>query len=392
MPTRHTLLVIDDEPEVVQSVHDLLRREARVLGATGAEEGLQILRAEDVHIIMSDQRMPGITGVELLRRARAERPDSVRLLFTGYADIKAVIDAINQGNVYRYISKPWDPVELQMIVRQAGEHYDLLAERRQLLADLERKNAELEQANAELHNANQLKEAFIRVASHELRTPLTILLALPELARRLPGVTPDLTGWLERIQASSQRLYRLVEQMLKMLQAGRFERPLERRPVDFAALVREAAEDVRPFVQQRRQQLDLDLPADLGTIQVDPGKIRDSLDNLLLNAIKFTHDGGRIAVQACRHDGAVSIQVRDSGIGISAADRAHLFEPFFTQVDVSTHSSGSFEFGRRGLGLGLSLARAFVQMHGGSLTVESTPGQGSLFTITLPQPQAGGPG
>ena len=137
MPTRHTLLVIDDEPEVVQSVHDLLRRDARVLGATGADEALQILHREDVHIVMSDQRMPGTTGVELLRRARADKPETIRLLFTGYADIKAVIDAINQGSVYRYITKPWDPDELQTIIRQAGDQYDLLTERRQLLADLE---------------------------------------------------------------------------------------------------------------------------------------------------------------------------------------------------------------------------------------------------------------
>jgi signal transduction histidine kinase len=82
------------------------------------------------------------------------------------------------------------------------------------------------------------------------------------------------------------------------------------------------------------------------------------------------------------------LQVRDSGVGISPADLPHIFEPFFTEVDVSRHSSGQFEFGRRGLGLGLSLARAFVQAHGGTLDVDSTPGQGTTFTVTLPVRQA----
>src|SRR5260370_15483148 len=105
MTRRHTVLVVDDEPDVVQSVQDLLRLDYRVLGATRAEEALKLVQEEEVQIVMTDQRMPAMTGVEFLRRLRGEHPDAIRLLFTGYADIKAVIDAINQGKVYRYITK-----------------------------------------------------------------------------------------------------------------------------------------------------------------------------------------------------------------------------------------------------------------------------------------------
>src|SRR4051794_32129113 len=244
MARRHVLLVVDDEPDVVQSVRDLLRREYQVYGATSAGQGMEVLHDREVHLVMADRRMPGTTGVEFLARVRREHPDAVRLLFTGYADVKAVIDAINEGYVYRYLTKPWDPGELEAVLRQAGEHYDLLAERRRLLADLRARNEELRQAN-------ELKEAFIRVASHELRTPLTILLGLPELALRTPGLGPAAEGYFQRIHKAGLRLHRLVEQLIKMLQAGQFERPLERRPTDLAALVREAADDVRPFVQQR---------------------------------------------------------------------------------------------------------------------------------------------
>jgi signal transduction histidine kinase len=375
---RHTLLVVDDEPDVVQSVQDLLRLDYRVLGATSAVEGMRLLEDSEVHIVMTDQRMPGMTGVEFLTKVRGEHPEAIRLLFTGYADIRAVIDAINQGNVFRYITKPWDPEELQSVIKQAAEQYDLLVERKRLLAELQAKNRELERAN-------QLKDAFIKVASHELRTPLTILQGLTELAMRSPDLAPVLRDWLTGIERAGQRLTRLTQQIIQMLLAGKFEVPLDRQPTDLESLLREAAGDIRPFIEQRKQTLELDVAPDLGMVDVDAGKIRIVLDNLLLNAVKFTQDGGKISVRARRlTGGGVEIQVTDTGVGIDPDALAHLFEPFFTGFDVSRHSSGHFEFGRRGLGLGLSLARAFVEMHGGLITVASTAAKGSTFTVTLP--------
>jgi signal transduction histidine kinase len=376
---------MDDEPDVVQSVQDLLRLDYRVLGATRAREAFQMVKEEEVHIVMTDQRMPEMSGVEFLQQIRAEYPDAIRLLFTGYADIKAVIDAINQGNVYRYISKPWDPDELQTIIRQAAQQYDLILERKRLLAELQIKNRELASANMELLQANELKEAFIRVASHELRTPLTILFGLVQLALRTSGMGPPPRGWLSRMEAACERLNRLADQLIKMLSARQFERPLERRPTDLTALVNQTAQDVGPFIEQRCQELSLDLAPDLGTITIEPDKIRDCLDNLLLNAVKFTPDGGKIQVGAKRKpDGAVEIRVTDSGVGIDAASLPHLFKAFFTELDVTRHSSGHFEFGRRGLGLGLSMVKAFVEMHGGQVSVTSEPGKGSSFVLTLP--------
>jgi signal transduction histidine kinase len=386
MARRHTILVVDDEPDVVQSVQDLLRLEFRVLGTTRAVEGLKILQEHEVHIVMTDQRMPEMTGVEFLSRIRGEHPDAIRLLFTGYADMKAVVDAINQGNVYRYISKPWDSDELQALMRQAAAQYDLIVERNRLLKELQVKNEELEKANTDLKQANELKEAFIRVASHELRTPLTILYGLTELALRTPDVPEPVRDRLTSIHRACERLNRLVEQLIKMLSAGQFERQLDRRTSDLAALLNKAAQDVRPFVDQRCQELVLDLAPDLGSIEVEAGKIRDSLDNLLLNAVKFTPDGGKIQLSGRRAlNGDAEISVRDSGVGIHPAHRAHLFTAFFTGFDVSRHSSGKFEFGRQGLGLGLSLVKAFVEMHGGKIDVTSEPGKGSTFTMTLPR-------
>jgi response regulator RpfG family c-di-GMP phosphodiesterase len=115
-PARHTLLIVDDERDVLDSLRHLFHREYRVLTAEGGEPALEALATQDVHVILSDQRMPGLTGDALLGRVRRTHPDVVRMLFTGYADLDAVVRAVNDGNIYRYIVKPWDSAELESVV------------------------------------------------------------------------------------------------------------------------------------------------------------------------------------------------------------------------------------------------------------------------------------
>jgi signal transduction histidine kinase len=383
--SKHCLLVVDDEPDLVQSVQDLLRFDFRVLGATRATEGMRIMEREKVDIVMTDQRMPEMTGVEFLKHLRERYPDTTRLLFTAYADIEAVTDAINQGSVYRYISKPWEPHELREVLRQAVEYHDLLTERKRLLQELQEKNRQLEAANAELLRGNELKKCFIKVASHELRTPLTIVMGLSDLAQRAEDVDPLLRDWLERIHLGSLRLNDRVDLMIKLLMADRFDRPLTPRAVDLGHLLRDSASEVTTFIEQRKQKLVVELPEILGTVHVEPDKLHDSVVQLLVNAIKFTPDGGEIRLSARRLlDGQAEITVADTGVGMDEISRARVFDPFFTRFDVSRHSSGVFEFDRRGLGLGLTVVKAFVEMHGGQVRVDSEPGKGSTFTIVLP--------
>jgi DNA-binding NtrC family response regulator len=133
---RHPILIVDDEAEILFSLRALLRREFEVYTAESGAQALELLRQHKVHVIMSDQRMPEMTGVELLSRSREECPHAMRIIFTGYADLKAVIDAVNRGEIYRYLTKPWDPDDLSLVLREACEHYEQLAERRRLLAEL----------------------------------------------------------------------------------------------------------------------------------------------------------------------------------------------------------------------------------------------------------------
>ncbi len=154
-PSKHTLLVVDDEPDVCDSVHDLLRREFKVLKAKSAAEGYKVMETEEVHIIMTDQRMPQVTGVELLKRIRAGHPQAVRMLFTGFADLEAIIAAINQGHIFQFLKKPWQPEELEAAVREAAQEYDRLVEQADTLQELQTEIGELRSRVATLESQMQ---------------------------------------------------------------------------------------------------------------------------------------------------------------------------------------------------------------------------------------------
>lgn len=140
---RHTLLVIDDEMDVCDSVHDLLRRDFNVLKARSADEGLKLMKEHEVHIIMTDQRMPKGTGVELLTTAFRGQPHAIRMLFTGYADLDSIIQAINQGHIFKFLKKPWQPSELEEAVAEAAAEYDRLIAQSELLATLQTELSQL---------------------------------------------------------------------------------------------------------------------------------------------------------------------------------------------------------------------------------------------------------
>ena len=379
---RPTLVVVDDEPEVLRSLHDLFRLEYRVHTFGRAVEALEALGTlGDVAVILSDQRMPEMTGVEFLEKARRTHPDATRLLITGYADIKAVIDAINQGHIARYITKPWDSEELAAVVRASAEKHDLIVEKKRLIV-------ELKETNARLLAANRLKGKFIEVASHELNTPVTVVLGLAELWKLTMGECASMAerAWVERIHGAGQRLASTVERMLKLLKSDQLAPTVAIEEVELEPLLRRSIGELQPFLVARNQEILVKVAPDLGSADVDPLKVADILTNLIVNAIKFTPDGGTITVDAgSEGPDRVRFRVTDRGQGIPLDDCSHLFEPFFTGNDTMHHSSGEYQFGKRGMGLGLCLVKAFVELHGGSVDVETAAGQGSCFSFTLPR-------
>ena len=174
------VLVIDDEPEITASVAALLEPDYRVITARSADEGLALLRDNSVAVILTDQRMPGGTGSELLARSLDIAPEASRILFTGYSDITAVIDAVNEGQVYRYVTKPWQPDELRAVLSDGLDRHRLVVENRRLITELTEANATLERRVEErtqrLRDQNQaLREAHRRIEELSRRDALTSL-------------------------------------------------------------------------------------------------------------------------------------------------------------------------------------------------------------------------
>jgi signal transduction histidine kinase len=384
---RHTLLVVDDELDVLESLRHQFHRGYRVLTSSSGQQAIEMLERDNVELILSDQRMPGMSGDQFLREARRLKPDAIRMLFTGYADMQAVISAVNEGNIFRYIMKPWDSAELEAIIRQGVEQYELLAERKRLVTELQAANTELLRANDELARAGQLKTAFIEVASHEFNTPITLVLGLTELLRLCNSARSDQENEiLRQITTSGKQLARLVTNMLTLLRAEDFRKTLERRPIELAELIRHAGDQVRLFTQARKIELQIKMADGMGAFEIDADKISAVLVNLLTNAIKFTPDGGTIELTARLSAADVAeIMVNDRGVGLEPHELRHVFQPFFTQLDPSRHSSGDFGFCKRGLGLGLSIAKQFVEMHGGQISALSRDEGGTQVIVYLPR-------
>lgn len=389
-----TFLVVDDEPDILDAIKRLFRRQYRVLTAQTAEEAFELLASEPVQVVMTDQRMPRTSGVEFLTELRQRYPDVVRVLLTGYSNIDNIVDAINEGHVYRYISKPWNPSELKLFVAQAFDHYSAQRERQQLVSELQDANRKLEQQNAMLTKVNEeltmldrMKTVFMEVVSHELNTPIAVLLGYSFLLNRELGDTDNkvVEKAMAGVEGAGNRLKNITSRIFKMMETESQTRHLDLSTVDVAAFFDQLLDQVEPFLEKREQTIRLDIEHGV-TFEADLDKLNDIFINLVMNAVKFSYDGAEIVIEARPSPGdRVEVRVVDFGIGITDEDLEQVFDAFFSTFESRYHSSGEFEFGKRGIGLGLSVAKKFTEMHGGSISVTSEEGKGSVFSVTLPR-------
>jgi signal transduction histidine kinase len=237
---------------------------------------------------------------------------------------------------------------------------------------------EIEITSRQLEVASQHKSEFLANMSHELRTPLNAIIGFSEvLTERMFGeLNEKQEEYLKDIYASGTHLLSLINDILDLskIEAGRME--LELTDFDLPTALDNALMLVRERAGRRSLTLHKDVDAGIGQVQADERKIRQVVLNLLSNAIKFTPEGGRIEVGAVPRDGSVEISVSDTGVGIAPEDQGAIFEEF-RQV-------GTAEKKAEGTGLGLTLCRKFVELHGGKIWVKSQLGAGSTFTFTLP--------
>lgn len=362
-------------------------QDARVIGAflsasrsfafelcwkTQLQQGLARLEHEEFDVVILDLNLPGSSGIETFSRTYAKAPHVPIVILTGEAQIDTATSALEQGAQDFLLKGEIDQKALVRSLTFAIERHARKAAEATLLA----KEEELQ--------VTRLREAFVQVASHELRTPLAIIVGMTKLATRLGDVDDPLRSWLVTISRATKRLEQAVDQMIALVLENRHQEQLSLERTDVGEFLRKAVADAWFFVESRQQRLSLSIENDLGKLEIDRAKIHNCLDHLLFNAIKFTPDGGHIEVAAKRDENEIAIRVSDTGMGIDEASLPHIFDAFFTGFDISHHSSGKFEYQSKGLGLGLTTARLFVGMHGGSIDVSSEPGRGSIFTIHLP--------
>ncbi|MEE8265186.1 MAG: ATP-binding protein, partial [Acidiferrobacterales bacterium] len=284
-------------------------------------------------------------------------------------------DRIIGGLVVRRKTAGEFPPEILNLLQTFATHSALAIQNARLFREIEAKSRQLE-------IASQHKSQFLANMSHELRTPLNAIIGYSEMLQEeaedlgQEGFVPDLNN----IHVAGKHLLSLINDILDLskIEAGKMELFLE--SFEIPSLVRDVVVTIQPLVEKNANTLNVDCPDDLGDMHADLTKVRQALFNLLSNACKFTERGTitfNVSQETMEDNPWVSFQVRDTGIGMTSEQMQKLFEAF-SQADAST----TRQFG--GTGLGLAISRKFCQIMGGDITVESTFGQGSTFTIRLP--------
>ena len=351
------ILYIDDEINNLNAFKANFRRSYEIYTATNTLEARKTLQSIPVHVILADQRMPGTTGVEFFNAIKQNYPDPIRILLTGYTDVEALIDAINKGQIYRFIRKPWDDYDLQNTISNAYEIYVTKKE-------LESKIEELEKTNDELSR-------FIYSASHDLRSPLMSVLGIINLSK-LDQTIVDPNGYVKMIETSILRLDSFIQKIIEYYKNAKLQPDYEQ--IDFSALI----EDCIELSRRQNNDVEFDVEVDQqGEFYGDLFRISIILNNLISNAIKYQNPDNaepivRLNAVSDRYKAVISIE--DNGVGIIADHLTNIFKMFFR-----TKNSN-----KPGSGIGLYIVKEALSRIGGTITVSSVFGEGTKFVITIP--------
>lgn len=386
----YNLLVIDDEIDIIRALERQFRRKYKVFSTTNPVEGLSIMERENIHVVLSDQRMPGMTGVDFFTHIKDKFPDTLKLILTGYTDVESVIGAINDGQVFRYVKKPWNPDELDLVVRDAFEKYELVADNRKLLNELQVINAtledkvkertsELELLNTRLSELNKEKNKYIGMVAHDLRNPIGIAASYSDILMEDYDSIPknDQLEYLGQINSSCYFSLDLIRDFLdtSKIEAGIFDLNLKHQ--DYLKCVKDSIRQNEFIARGKSQHIVLECSYADVVAYFDTNKIQQVLNNLLSNAIKYSRAGTQVKVIVELLNGEIITKVIDQGQGIPEDEFPKLFQPFQT---TSVKPTGN----EKATGLGLALVKKIVEAHNGRIDVKSRVGVGSVFTFGFP--------
>jgi len=380
---KYAILYVDDEEKSLKYFVRAFEDQFRILTATNAQEGLKVLEAhrDEVGLLMTDQRMPGEKGVWLLEKSRQLRPRIIRILATAFADMDAAIAAVNTGAIYKYITKPWDPPQLENTLKRGLEFFLVQNERDQLLRE----------KMSVLHNmmiADRMVSLGLLAAglSHHIRNSLVAVKTFLDLApAKMAEERVDLNGlrnpdfWRDYYQNVQGQLHK-INFMLKDLWSAT-EKPnfqfADR--VQLRVILEETLAQLRPALEAKQIQVENQIPATLPELSVDRPKFCRLFELLLKDELVTLPEGSRVTLSASVGEGPsadkqfIRVQVSDNGPGMPTEALRVVFDPFMVRAD------SPMEYG-----INLMACFFIVHHHGGRIEAKSAPGQGTTFTLRLP--------
>jgi signal transduction histidine kinase len=372
------VLLIDDEANVRQPLGMHLQDMGHDVRSAGSgEEGVWKLEERPADLVITDIKMPGISGLEVLRKVRDRWPGTEVVLITGFGTMEDALEALRLG-AYDFLLKPVRLARLELLVNHCEERIRFSQDNRALREVVER-----------LRELNQRKEKFTALANHEIRTPTTVASGLMSLlAERTADLPEDLCRLVAEGDRAMRRLKEVVEDLGDLGQALGDRLVLQPRQLTVADVVTELEDQGEMYAAVRALEIQVEPPPG-GTdqpLRLDERKLRRAAGALLQNAVKFTPDGGAVRVQVGLDGDDLVIAVADTGVGVDADEAEKIFDLFYEVADVRHHRTSSHAFLGGGLGVGLPLARAIAQAHGGGVEYTANPeAAGSLFTLRVPR-------
>jgi len=353
------VLIIDDEPVVLDSCTEILRDEGVTIAtAPDGQLGLSLVKEFRPDLVLVDLKMPGLSGIEVLAAITDLDPTVVTVVITGYATVDTAIEAMKSG-AYDFIPKPFTPGQLRLIVARSLEKRRLVLETIALRREKE-----------------MLRENFAAIVSHELKSPLSAVQQnLYVLSLQLADTIDDSQKQrLDRMQARIGDLLSMVDTWLRGVTSDLNGIRDRFGLLPIAVPISKAVESVHsPAI---RKSVDVVTSVSEDTcVFGDEVTLTEALTNILGNAVKYSHEGGTVSISTRLVDDRVHVDVSDAGVGIPADELAHVFDDFY-RADTG-------ELRESGVGLGLAISRRIIDAHDGSISVTSRRGEGTTFTLVL---------
>jgi two-component system sensor histidine kinase/response regulator len=368
--SHNRILVVDDEAGMREGCRRALRPAGYdVEAAADLATARDLIRAKTYDTYLLDVMLPDGSGLDLLASILEKDPNAVCIIITGFGSVEMAVEAVRQG-AYNFLSKPFTSDELLVAVQQGLE--------RRRLKTVEQEAENLARLKRELEQLDEVKSHLMLKVAHELRAPVAAVQSYINLITAGYVSQSEMKPTLKRVQERLQEMLDLIADLLELarLKQAKDRLVAEASPQDVAQILKEVCDLFREQAQEKRQSFQLDI-MDHPVITANRDHLKQIWTNLISNAIKYTPEGGRVAVTLQANDKRIIGVVQDTGMGISQEDQSHLFQEFFRTDEAK--ASGAI-----GTGLGLSIVKQIVDSYGGELKVTSRPGQGSRFTFVLP--------